>query len=168
MRAISARIWTRSFASRFESGSSIRNACGLAHDRAAHRDALALPAREVARPLRQHLREAEHLGAPPRRAAGSRLVDAAHLQPERHVLVDVHVRVERVVLEDHRHVARLRRQVVDDLRRRRGPSPPVISSRPAIIRSAVVLPQPDGPTKTTNSPSSTSRSSSWTARVPSA
>ena len=27
-RAISARIWTRSLASRFESGSSIRNACG--------------------------------------------------------------------------------------------------------------------------------------------
>ena len=29
MRAISARISTRSFASRFESGSSMRNACGL-------------------------------------------------------------------------------------------------------------------------------------------
>ena len=28
IRAISARIWTRSFASRFDSGSSIRNACG--------------------------------------------------------------------------------------------------------------------------------------------
>ena len=27
----------------------------------------------------------------------------------------------------------------------------MISSRPAIIRSVVVLPQPDGPTKTTNS-----------------
>ena len=33
-----------------------------------------------------------------------------------------------------------------------------MSSSPAIIRSADVLPQPDGPTKTTNSPSSTSRS----------
>ena len=31
-------------------------------------------------------------------------------------------------------------------------SPEVIDSRPAIIRSAVVFPQPDGPTKTTNSP----------------
>src|ERR1700690_872424 len=36
--------------------------------------------------------------------------------------------------------------------------PEVISSRPATIRSAVVLPQPDGPTSTTNSPSATSRS----------
>ena len=30
--------------------------------------------------------------------------------------------------------------------------PDVIVSRPAIIRSAVVFPQPDGPTNTTNSP----------------
>jgi len=32
-------------------------------------------------------------------------------------------------------------------------SPRLISSRPAIIRSNVDLPQPDGPTSTTNSPS---------------
>src|SRR4029079_11744056 len=47
-------------------------------------------------------------------------------------------------------------------------SPSVISSRPATIRSALVLPQPDGPTKTMNSPSSISRSRWSTARVPSA
>ena len=35
------------------------------------------------------------------------------------------------------------------------------------MRSAVVLPQPDGPTKTMNSPSSISRSSESTAQVPS-
>src|SRR5215468_7728331 len=38
-------------------------------------------------------------------------------------------------------------------------SPAVTSSSPAISRSKVDLPQPDGPTKTTNSPSSMSRSS---------
>jgi len=32
-------------------------------------------------------------------------------------------------------------------------SPLVISSRPASIRKSVVLPQPEGPTSTTNSPS---------------
>ncbi|MCY1547279.1 hypothetical protein D9M68_833260 [compost metagenome] len=32
-------------------------------------------------------------------------------------------------------------------------TPPVVSSSPAISRSRVDLPQPDGPTKTTNSPS---------------
>src|SRR3954462_1617201 len=42
-----------------------------------------------------------------------------------------------------------------------------ISSRPATIRSAVVLPQPDGPTRTMNSPSSIWRLSELTAVVPS-
>ena len=32
----------------------------------------------------------------------------------------------------------------------RGQAPAVISSRPAIILKVVVLPQPDGPTRTTN------------------
>ena len=41
--------------------------------------------------------------------------------------------------------------------------PSSISSRPASIRSAVVLPQPDGPTMTTNSPSSIGRLSAFTA-----
>src|SRR5262252_3298342 len=37
-------------------------------------------------------------------------------------------------------------------------SPPLISSRPAIMRSSVDLPQPDGPTSTQNSPSAMSTS----------
>ncbi len=37
--------------------------------------------------------------------------------------------------------------------------PSVIASRPAIILRRVDLPQPEGPTKTQNSPSRTSRSS---------
>ena len=40
-------------------------------------------------------------------------------------------------------------------------SPPLMSSSPAIILSSVDLPQPDGPTKTTNSPSATSRLAPW-------
>src|SRR5512137_2457159 len=40
-------------------------------------------------------------------------------------------------------------------------SPEVIRSRPATIRSSVDLPQPDGPTMTTNSPSSTSMETPW-------
>src|ERR671910_2478848 len=35
--------------------------------------------------------------------------------------------------------------------------PPLMSSRPAIIRRAVDFPHPDGPTKTTNSPSGISK-----------
>ena len=39
--------------------------------------------------------------------------------------------------------------------------PSVVSSSPATMRSSVDLPQPDGPTKTQNSPSSISRSTPW-------
>ena len=46
-------------------------------------------------------------------------------------------------------------------------TPLEISSSPATIRSAVVLPQPDGPTSTMNSPSAMSRSRESTAFVPS-
>jgi hypothetical protein len=44
--------------------------------------------------------------------------------------------------------------------------PSVASSRPAIIRSVVVLPQPDGPTRTANSLSWTLMFISWTATTP--
>src|SRR3954469_6861570 len=45
-------------------------------------------------------------------------------------------------------------------------SPLLARSSPAAIRSTVVLPEPEGPTTTMNSPSPISRSSSSTARVP--
>ena len=57
---------------------------------------------------------------------------------------DRHVRVERVVLEHHRDVASFGGTSLTT-------SPPIMmspsemSSRPAIIRSVVDLPQPDGP-----------------------
>ena len=40
-------------------------------------------------------------------------------------------------------------------------SPELISSSPAIMRSSVDLPQPDGPTMTTNSPSAISALTPW-------
>src|SRR5437016_3347820 len=42
-------------------------------------------------------------------------------------------------------------------------SPAVVCSRPAIIRSVVVLPQPEGPRRQTTSPAATERSTSLTA-----
>jgi hypothetical protein len=42
-------------------------------------------------------------------------------------------------------------------------SPDVGSSRPAIMRSRVVFPEPDGPRRTRNSPSRLSRSTPTTA-----
>ena len=48
-------------------------------------------------------------------------------------------------------------------------SPEVMFSSPAIIRSRVDLPQPDGPTRTTNSPSSITTSTPWmTSMAPNA
>src|SRR5215472_17582840 len=44
-------------------------------------------------------------------------------------------------------------------------SPDVVSSRPAIILRVVLLPQPEGPTSTTNSSSAMSRSMPRTASV---
>src|ERR1700741_4391280 len=44
-------------------------------------------------------------------------------------------------------------------------SPPEISSRPAIMRSSVDLPQPDGPTSTQNSPSAIDTSTPCTTSV---
>ena len=45
-------------------------------------------------------------------------------------------------------------------------APAVTSSSPAIIRSSVDLPHPDGPTSTMNSPSATSSVTSSTATYP--
>src|SRR5579871_6641261 len=42
-------------------------------------------------------------------------VEFAHLEAKGHVVIDAHMRIERIVLEDHRDVAIHRRQVVDDL-----------------------------------------------------
>ena len=73
--AISTRIWTRSAASRFESGSSNRKTRGLADDGAADGDALALAARELLGLALEQVLDLEDAGglpAPgPRSAAAS-------------------------------------------------------------------------------------------------
>ena len=125
----------------------------VAHDRAPHRDALALAARELARIAVEVRREPEDVGGASRRAAAmSSFAALREHQRERHVVAHRHVRIERVVLEHHRDVALLGRHALTTL----PPiaiSPSVISSSPAIMRSSVDLPQPDGPTSTQNSPS---------------
>ena len=115
MRAISARICTRSFASRLESGSSIRNARGSRTIARPIATRWRWPPDSVRGFLRQHVLEPQHLRRVAHPPVDLGLADPAHLEGERHVGVGVHVRVERVVLEDHRHVAILRRQIVDQL-----------------------------------------------------
>ena len=86
----------------------------LADDRPTDRDPLPLAAGELARLALEQVGDVEdlrRLGDEPFDLGGRRLADA---QAEVDVLAHRHVGVERVVLEHHRDVAVLRRQVVDD------------------------------------------------------
>ena len=86
----------------------------LADDRATERDALALAAGQLLRLAIEQLLELDGLGRLVDPALDLGLGDLAQLQPEGEVVADRHVRVERVALEDHRDVAILGRDVVDD------------------------------------------------------
>ena len=81
----------------------------VADDRATHRDALPLSAGERAGLLVQRVREPQDARHLPDAEVDLLLRKPAHPEGETHVLGGVHVRVERVVLEDHRDVAVLRR-----------------------------------------------------------
>ncbi|MDF2808962.1 MAG: hypothetical protein K0S43_3908 [Cellulosimicrobium sp.] len=87
----------------------------VAHDRATHRDALALAAGEVRGLAVQVLAQVEHVGGALDLPADLLLVVLALGEPERErdVLGHREVRVERVVLEHHREVALARRLLVD-------------------------------------------------------
>ena len=91
----------------------MRNTCGLTHDGAAHGDALTLATRERLRLAAEVRLEVEQLRGLEHARGALLLVDAGDLEREAHVLGDGHVRVQRVVLEDHRDVAVLRRDVGD-------------------------------------------------------
>ena len=85
----------------------------LAHDRAPHRDALALAARERRRLAVEQLVEPERLRDLLDPPLPLLLRQLAQPQAEGEVLAHRHVRVQRVVLEDHRDVALLRRRLGD-------------------------------------------------------
>ena len=84
----------------------------LPRDRASDGHALPLATGELFRLALQQLREAEQLADLVHATLDLGLGHPAELETERHVVVDAHVRIERVVLKDHRDVAVLRRDVV--------------------------------------------------------
>ena len=86
----------------------------IAHDRPPHRDALTLAAGELARITRQVGRNVQDFRGAPHPGLDLRLGRAPQLQPEAHVLGDRLVRIERIVLKDHRNVAVFRGEIVDD------------------------------------------------------
>ena len=126
---------------------------GVVDERARERDALLLAPRELVRPavgLAPRGRRARALRAT-RRSISSRAT-FLRLQPEGDVVADAEVREERVALEDGvgRPLVRGQRDDVLAVDQDRGPS--LGSSKPATIRSVVVLPQPLGPSRVKNSP----------------
>ena len=115
----------------------------LANHRPAHRNALALAARELAGLAVEELLESELLRDLPNPPGALALRDLAQFEREPEVLADRHVRVQGVVLKDHRDVPLARRTVgyvfvaEDD--------PPARHLlEPAIIRRSVVFPHPTG------------------------
>ena len=85
----------------------------LTDDGATHRDALTLTTGEGLRLAGEVVLEVEELGGLEHAGGALLLADAGDLEREAHVLGDGHVRVQRVVLEHHRDVAVLRRDVGD-------------------------------------------------------
>ena len=128
---------------------------GLYGERAGHRYALLLAARQ-ARTERsaKSVRWTSDEETPHRRAdlASGML---SRLQAERDVLGDGQVREERVVLEDDADVAPVRRPGDPISSPSSRMVPRSAASRPATMRSKVVLPHPEGPSSDMNSPAAT-------------
>ena len=134
----------------------------LEHERARQGDALLLAAGELRRapvPVVLHAHQRQRLGDA---ALDLGLGGALVAQAEGDVLGHRLVREERVALEDRVDAPLVRRRarhvvaVEQDLAL-------VGRSKPAIRRSVVVLPQPDGPSMVKNSPGGTCRSMPLTA-----
>jgi hypothetical protein len=119
--------------------------------RAGQRDALLLAAGELPGLALLHPGELGELERPRDPALASSFGDAAALQAEGDVALDVEVGEERVGLKDRVDVA-AKRGDVGDVLAAEADAALVGSSKPPIIRSVVVLPQPEGPSSGEEAP----------------
>ena len=110
---MSARVCTRSAASRFDSGSSIRKTRGSRTMARASATRWRWPPESCPGLRSSSVAQPERLGRPLHLGRPLLLVDAALAERELDVLGHRQVRVERVALEDHGHVAVLGVDVVD-------------------------------------------------------
>ena len=110
--------------------------------------------RKLARPPFAEPGEAHHLEHLPHARFDLGVRTALKPEPERDVLGHAHVRKERVVLKHHPDPADLGRRHGDVAARE--PNRALVRQRdPAMLRSSVVFPQPEGPSRLTNSPDAT-------------
>ena len=86
----------------------------IAHNRPPHRDPLTLAAGELARIAREQGCNVKDPRGAPHPGLDLRPWSAPQLQSEAHVLRHGLVRIERIVLKDHRNVSVFRREIVDD------------------------------------------------------
>ena len=159
----SSCISWRSLRSSAPSGSSSSSAAGSLTSARARATRCCWPPESCAGPALLHPLEA-HRAQRLRdaRRAHRRAPHALDAQPERDVLEHAHVREQRVGLEHHVDVP-LGRRHARDVAAAQQDAALVGSSKPAIMRSVVVLPQPDGPSIEKNSPSWISNETSSTA-----
>ena len=154
----------RSFTSSAPSGSSSSSTAGFSTSARASATRCcwppdSWPACACAKPVQLH-----HAPAPRRPARGRRAsASSARAQAERDVVAHRHVREQRVALEHRVDVAACAAACWPCPRRPAGSRPSVGCSKPAIMRSVVVLPQPDGPSIEKNSPPGICRSMPSTA-----
>ena len=87
---------------------------GLAHDGAAHGHALALPARELARRALQQVPQLQNGGGLVHAGANFLFGHLGNFQAVSHVFKNAHVRIQRVILKNHRNIPLRRLQLIDD------------------------------------------------------
>ena len=120
---------------------------GVLRERAGERDPLAHAARELVRSRLGEVAEVHHLEQLSVRVRRSSRADPAQLQRELDVAPRRQPREQRRLLEHQPGAVRPDTSTVPD----------VGWSRPATMLSSVLLPQPDAPSRQTNSPGATSR-----------
>ena len=84
-------------------------------DRTAHRDTLSLAAGQSLRLSVKELIKVKDLGRLSDLLVDDILRDLAELQAERHVVIHSHMRIQSIILEDHRDIAVLRLDIVHHL-----------------------------------------------------
>ena len=87
----------------------------LTHNRATHRDPLPLTTRQSLRLTLQEIGDLEHFSSVIHAALDLILGRLTQLQPERHIVIHRHMRIQRIILEHHRNIAVLRGDVIHQL-----------------------------------------------------